>query len=168
MPITLVSGVVTEGEFHDKDEFERTGVMRDDVFAVRSSKSAVSQLKFDLSELDPETSVTIEVSSSGALVLPNSTVSSLRAESIGSDDVGLNISTDSQDTDVPGPTGPIDIITGSKLDFAGDTGDITLQTGVPVEGTRGVINLNAGAIMVNGEDLEDLLAALDARITALE
>lgn len=72
MAITKTDGVVVEGEFHQRDQFDRCGVIRDDVFAVCDDRGALKQLKFSLSGLSAETTCTISASGSGALTVPSS------------------------------------------------------------------------------------------------
>jgi len=76
MPITKTGGVLVETPIQDKDQFERTGSIRDDSFeiidAVRTKK-----IKFDVQGATPDTSVTLKVADGTTgdivLTLPSST-----------------------------------------------------------------------------------------------
>jgi hypothetical protein len=65
MSLSKVDGVITEGSFDDKDEFERSGVIRDDVFAIRSAKYPTRQITFDCSSLSDDAEFTVGPSMSG-------------------------------------------------------------------------------------------------------
>ncbi len=74
MPITLTNGVLVETPVQDKDQFDRTGVIRDDQFAICDELSRTKQIKFSSTGQAVDTTVTIGSSASQsadiALTLP--------------------------------------------------------------------------------------------------
>ncbi len=60
MPITKTDGVLVETPVIDKDQFERTGVIRDDSFAICDEKSKTKQLKFSVGHQAVDKAVTLK------------------------------------------------------------------------------------------------------------
>ncbi len=77
MPITLTDGVLVETTVKDKDQFDRTGVIRDDQFAICDELSRTKQIKFDATAQAVETTATIATSASqsadATITLPSAT-----------------------------------------------------------------------------------------------
>jgi len=70
MPITKDGGRIVETPIKDKDQFERTGVIRDDQFAICDEIDRTKQVKVDATPLQTESTVTIRAgSSSGDVVI---------------------------------------------------------------------------------------------------
>lgn len=61
MPITKIANVITETPMLDKDQFERTGVIRSDEFAICSGKDVLRQIQFDASAITSNTTVTLKM-----------------------------------------------------------------------------------------------------------
>jgi hypothetical protein len=64
MPITKISGVITETSIKDKDQFERTGVVRDDTFAICDNVDRLKQIQFEASPQADQTIATISTNAS--------------------------------------------------------------------------------------------------------
>ena len=81
MPITKDgNGVINETAFTDKDEFDKTGVVRSDIFAVRDAGDQLKQIAFDCSGITTNTTVTVSApsGSSGTFSLPATAGGALR------------------------------------------------------------------------------------------
>jgi hypothetical protein len=93
MPITKNgSGTIVETPIQDKDQFERTGVIRDDSFAICDEIDRTKQIKFDASPQAAEGSVTLKAgASSGAVVLTMPTSSGTLLTEAGAANNGFTI-----------------------------------------------------------------------------
>lgn len=69
MPVTKNgSGEIIETPFTDRRDFEETGVVRDDSFAISDDLVRTKQIKFEASAMDPDSSVTIAAGASSGNV----------------------------------------------------------------------------------------------------
>lgn len=66
-------GTIVEEEFIDKIEFERTGVIRTDTFAVRDEGDQLKQLQVNLTDMTTDTTVVLkaQAGTSGEMLLPD-------------------------------------------------------------------------------------------------
>lgn len=65
MPITKVNGVITEGSFDKKDEFDRSGVIRASEFAI-AGDDVLKQIQFDPSPMDTDKVLTLKAPAASA------------------------------------------------------------------------------------------------------
>lgn len=68
MAITKTNNVLVEGPFTDKDQFERSGSIRDDVFSI-VDQTRTKQLQFECSGLTNNTTMTVSCSGAGVLAV---------------------------------------------------------------------------------------------------
>lgn len=69
------SGTIIETPVANKDQFDRTGVIQDNQFALADENDKTKQIRFDASPLDPNASVTIKAGASSGdinITLPTS------------------------------------------------------------------------------------------------
>lgn len=77
MPITKTGGVITETPISNDDQFKRTGVIRDNSFAVCDESDVTKQIKFNATPLAADGTVTIAAgASSGNVVITLPTTTS--------------------------------------------------------------------------------------------
>ncbi len=112
MPITKTNGVLVETPVIDKDQFERTGVIRDDSFAICDEASKTKQLKFSVGHQSVDKSATIKTNSSQTtdieVTLPSASGTLVTVGGIG----GVAFTTIQTDAGTsPTASGPTDTLT---------------------------------------------------------
>jgi hypothetical protein len=121
MPVNKVNGEIIETPFSDRRDFEETGVVRDDSFAISDDLDRTKQIKFEASPLSADSSVTLRAgASSGAVTITLPSSSGTLATTAGASNVFSTIQ-------VPSGTSP-------TADSATDTLTLAAGSGISITG----------------------------------
>lgn len=119
MPITKTDGVLVETPVQDKDQFERTGVIRDDQFAVCDLDRS-RQLKFSVGGQDVDSTVILAAgANSGTITLTLPTASGTLVTSAG---IGNSFTT----IQTPAGTSPVADSSSDTLTLTSSNNSITI------------------------------------------